>query len=159
MPAGVAPVVIMVRVDVPVPPAVKATGLTLNEVVRPVTGLAVDADRVTLPKKPLTLARVIVEVAEEPDVIATLVGLAETPKSADVLTLRNTVAEWLSNPPVPVTKMVYVPVGVAAVVVIVRTEVPDPPGISETGLVPKENVRPVTGVAVDAARVTLPVKP
>ncbi len=42
---------------------------------------------------------------------------------------------------------------------MVRTEVPDPPGVNATGLVPKVNVRPVTGVAVDPANVMLPVKP
>ncbi len=42
---------------------------------------------------------------------------------------------------------------------MVRTEVPDPPGVKATGLVPKVNVRPVTGVAVDAASEMLPVKP
>ncbi len=42
---------------------------------------------------------------------------------------------------------------------IVRTDVPVPPGVNATGLVPKVRVRPVTGVAVDPARVMLPVKP
>ncbi len=55
--------------------------------------------------------------------------------------------------------IVYVPAGVEAVVAMVRTEVPDPPGVNATGLVPKVKVRPVTGVAVDPARVMLPVKP
>ncbi len=55
--------------------------------------------------------------------------------------------------------MMYVPAGVEAVVAIVRTEVPVPPGVNATGLVPKVNVRPVTGVAVEPARVMLPVKP
>ncbi len=58
-------VVAIVRTEVPVPPAVKATGLTLNEVVRPVIGVAVDAARVMLPVKP-RLPRVIVDVAEPP---------------------------------------------------------------------------------------------
>ncbi len=42
---------------------------------------------------------------------------------------------------------------------MVRTEVPVPPAVNATGLVPKVNVRPVTGVAVDAASEMLPVKP
>ncbi len=42
---------------------------------------------------------------------------------------------------------------------MVRTEVPVPPGVNATGLVPKVNVRPVTGVAVEAANVMLPVNP
>ncbi len=36
---------------------------------------------------------------------------------------------------------------------------PVPPGVNATGLVPKVKVRPVTGVAVEPARVMLPVKP
>ncbi len=55
--------------------------------------------------------------------------------------------------------MTKVPAGVDAVVAMVRTEVPDPPGVNATGLVPKVNVRPVTGVAVEAANDMLPVKP
>ncbi len=42
---------------------------------------------------------------------------------------------------------------------MVRTEVPDPPGVNATGLVPKVKVRPVTAVAVDPANVMLPVNP
>ncbi len=56
----------MVRTEVPVPPAVNVTGLTLNEVVRPVIGVAVDAVRVTLPANPFWLVRVMVDVAEPP---------------------------------------------------------------------------------------------
>ncbi len=36
---------------------------------------------------------------------------------------------------------------------------PVPPAVNATGLVPKVKVRPVTGVAVDAASEMLPVKP
>ncbi len=42
---------------------------------------------------------------------------------------------------------------------MVRTEVPVPPDVNATGLVPKVNVRPVTGAAVDPANVMLPVNP
>ncbi len=51
------------------------------------------------------------------------------------------------------------PAGVEAVVAIVRTDVPVPPKVNATGLVPKVRVRPVTGAGVDAARVMPPVKP
>ncbi len=47
----------------------------------------------------------------------------------------------------------------AVVVAMVRTEVPDPPGVNATGFTLKVSVKPVTGVAVDAAREILPVKP
>ncbi len=66
VPAGVDAVVAMVRTEVRVPPAVKVTGLTLNEVVRPVTGAAVDADRVTPSANPFRLVRVMVDAAEPP---------------------------------------------------------------------------------------------
>ncbi len=62
-------------------------------------------------------------------------------------------------PLAPITVTVYVPAGVATFVAMVRTEVPIPPAVKVTGLVPKVKVRPVTGVAVDPARVMLPVKP
>ncbi len=55
----------MVRTEVPVPPAVNATGLTLNVSVRPVTGAAVEAARDTLPVKP-KLFNVMVDVADPP---------------------------------------------------------------------------------------------
>ncbi len=72
----------MVRTEVPVPPAVKVTELTLNEVVRPVTGVAVDAVSVTLPANPFWLVRVMVDIAEPPATkLAGLAALAEMPKS------------------------------------------------------------------------------
>ena len=66
VPTGVEVVVEIVRVEVPVPPAVRVTGFTLNEKVRPVTGAVVDAARFTPPAKPLRLFSVTVEVAELP---------------------------------------------------------------------------------------------
>ncbi len=61
-----AAVVAIVRTEVAVPPAVKVTGLMLNEVVSPVTGVAVDPVSVTLPAKPFWLVSVMVDVAEPP---------------------------------------------------------------------------------------------
>lgn len=66
VPAGVAAFVAMVRTEVAVPPVVKVTGLALRLKVRPVTGVAVDPARFTLPAKLLMLARVMVEVVEPP---------------------------------------------------------------------------------------------
>lgn len=75
-------VVEIVRVDVPVPPAVRVTGFTLNEKVRPVTGAVVDAARFTLPAKLFRLVSVMVEVAELPATkLAGVVALAEILKS------------------------------------------------------------------------------
>ncbi len=79
VPAGVELVVEIVRVDVPVPPAVKVTGFTLNEKVRPVTG---EAARSTLPAKLFRLVSVMVEVAELPATkLAGVAVLAEIVKS------------------------------------------------------------------------------
>jgi hypothetical protein len=72
----------IVRVDIPVPPAVSVTGFTLNEKVRPVTGAAVDAARFTLPAKLFWLVSVMVEVAELPATkLVGVAGLAEMLKS------------------------------------------------------------------------------
>ncbi len=55
----------MVNREVPVPPAVNATGFTLKVRVRPVTGVAVDPANVMLPVNP-RLFKVIVDVADPP---------------------------------------------------------------------------------------------
>ncbi len=60
MPAGA----VTVRVDVPVPPAVRVTLAALKEVVSPVGEDT--AERLTAPAKPLRLVNVMVEVAEDP---------------------------------------------------------------------------------------------
>ncbi len=82
VPTGVEVVVEIVRVDVPVPPAVRVTGFMLNEKVTPVTGAVVKAARFTLPAKPFRLVSVMVEVAELPATkLAGVVALAEIVKS------------------------------------------------------------------------------
>jgi hypothetical protein len=48
----------------------------------------IDADRFTVPEKPLTLVTLRVDVAEEPAVIVMLVGFAEIAKSGVVLVLK-----------------------------------------------------------------------
>ena len=78
----------------------------LSEHVKP-AGDTVDV-RATVPVKPPTGATVIVEVAVAPASADTLVGLAVTVKST-WLTMNVTVAEWDSDPLVPVTTMVKVP--------------------------------------------------
>ncbi len=94
----------MVSTEVPVPPAVNATGFTLNEVVRPVTGVAVDAASVMGPVKP-KLPRLIVDVAEPPATkLAGVAAPAAMVKSGVTMTV--TIAEWDGTPvPVPVTVM------------------------------------------------------
>ncbi len=94
VPAGVEVVVEIVRVDVPVPPAVKVTGVMLNEKVRPVTGRVVDAARFTLPAKLFTLVSVMVEVAELPATkLAGFAALAEILKSATLI-VPNIMVGW-----------------------------------------------------------------
>ncbi len=76
MPAGA----VIVRVDVPVPPAIRVTLAALKEVVSP-AGDEV-ALRLTAPAKLLRLVNVMVEVAEDPTgMLDGLAGLAAIVKS------------------------------------------------------------------------------
>ena len=68
----------MVRVEVPVPPDVRLTLIGLREAVTP-EGEA-DATRLTVPAKPLRLARVTADCVDEPAVTVRLDGV-ETLKS------------------------------------------------------------------------------
>jgi hypothetical protein len=91
-------------------------------------------DRVTVPVKPLVGVIVTVDVAEVP--ATTEAGeraVAAIAKSA--VTVRLTVVSWLKDPKVPVAVTVEVAGGVAAVVVIVSTEVTAvTPGVTVGGL-------------------------
>ena len=69
-----------VRVELPVPPDERETGLTENDVEGP-AGETV-ADGVTLPEKLLRLLRLMVEVPGEPACNVRDVGFAEIEKSA-----------------------------------------------------------------------------
>ena len=82
-----------VSVDVPVPPLVRVMLEGLTDAVRPEGETLVE--RETVPVKPLRLVRVIVEMAEEPAVVETMVGLAETLKldGLDGRTLVNLMVE------------------------------------------------------------------
>lgn len=74
-PTGVELVEVIVSTDVAVPPDAKLTVVGLIETVRP--GGA-DAERETLPEKPLKLVDVSVEVIDVPSIIVKIEGLAET---------------------------------------------------------------------------------
>ncbi len=65
------------------------------------------AARLTLPEKPLRLARVIVEFPDDPCTMLKVVGLEDMLKSGPTI-VTGTVAEWDGDPPiaVPVTIMV-----------------------------------------------------
>lgn len=67
-----------VRVDVPVPPPVRVILEGFRDAVRPVGETFVE--RETVPAKPLRLVKVMVEIAEGPDGVVRVVGLAETLK-------------------------------------------------------------------------------
>jgi hypothetical protein len=67
-----------VSVDVPVPPLVRAMLEGFSDAVKPEGETFVD--REIVPVKPLKLVNVMVEVAEEPDWVVMIVGLAETLK-------------------------------------------------------------------------------
>jgi hypothetical protein len=111
----------------------------------------------TVPEKPLRLERVIVEVPDDPWTILRAAGLADMLKSGP-RTITVSEAGWDKDPLIPVAVIVYVPTGVDVVVEIARVEVPVPPAIRGTGFGLNENVRPVTGAVVDAARFTFPAK-
>ncbi len=97
-------------------------------------GMMLPHDSVTVPVKPAVGVMVTVDVAEVP--ASTEAGeraVAAIAKSA--VTVRLTVVWWLKDPKVPVAVTVEVAGGVAAVVVIVSTEVTGvPPGVTVGGL-------------------------
>ena len=124
-------------VDVPEPP-VTVPGVRVHE--------ELSDTRATLPVNPFTGEIATVEVPGEPTTTVTVAGLTVTVKSGCPVTVNVTVAEWLSEPLVPVTVTLTVP---AAVKVHDKVDVPEPPAT-------------VVGVKVHAelldARATLPVK-
>jgi hypothetical protein len=98
------------RVEVPeVVVLVRVILVELRVHVKPVGGDTV-SDNATVPVKPLIAETVIVEVPAEPTETLTLVGLAVIVKSGAGDTVYVTVAEWESDPLVPVTVTVKVPV-------------------------------------------------
>ena len=111
--------------------------------------------RVTVPLKPAVEPIVIVEVADAPAAIVAVESApAEIVKSGvtGALTVRLTDVVWVNDPEVPVTVMFDVAIGVAAVVVMVRVEVPV---VTEAGL--KLQVAPA-GKPLQLSA-TVPVKP
>jgi len=78
VPRGVEDVVDTVRTEVPVPPDERVMVPGARLIVSPV---GTETDRVTVPVKPLRLARVAVEVAEVPCATLSLLGLTVREKS------------------------------------------------------------------------------
>ena len=90
--------------------------------------------RVTVPVKPPVGATVIVDVADAPALTVAGVSAVDVrvkPAKAAAVTVRLTVVECVTAPEVPVTVMLEVAIGVAAVVVIVSVDVPV---VNEAGL-------------------------
>jgi hypothetical protein len=151
-------VVEMVRVALPVPPAVRVTLPGLNEAVGPpVTWGETVAERVTMPANPLVLVRVTVDVPVWPSAMVGVLGFAAMVKST---TSTDIPTEWESVPLVPVMLTVYVWGGVRPVVEIVRVEVPVLPAVRVTLPGLNEAVGPpVTWGETVAERVTMPANP
>ncbi len=85
----------------PEPPEDNVTLVGLSDAVKP-EGVT-DEDKETLPEKLLRLARLMIEVPEEPDWIVRLVEPLEMLKSGVTTTLTVTVVVCVSDPLVPVT--------------------------------------------------------
>ena len=88
-------------VEDPEPPDDNVTLVGLSDAVKP-EGVT-DEDKETLPEKLLRLARLMIEVPEEPDWIVRLVERLEMLKSGVTTTLTVTVDVCVSDPLVPVT--------------------------------------------------------
>src|SRR2546425_13231869 len=97
----------MASVDVPEPPEVKEMLVGFGAAVTPLVGDIVSLNA-SVPMKPLTLARVIVDEPEAPTGILILTGFAAIVKS---VTFTITVAECTREPEVPVIMIGYVPAG------------------------------------------------
>ncbi len=90
-----------VRVDDPLPPDESVTLVGLTGAVRP--DCDTDVESITVPEKPLRLARLMVDVPDEPDWKLRLEGPLEMLKSGEATTLTVTVVECDKEPLVPVT--------------------------------------------------------
>lgn len=130
-------------------------GLNVN--VMPVAAGDTVAESATLPVKP-RLLDVIVEVADCPEVIVLgLAALAASVKSPAIVI--EMVAVWDTVPVVPVTVTVYDPAGVAAVVEMVRVDVPVDPAVRLILVGLNVKVIPVAAGDTAADSATLPVNP
>lgn len=95
-----------------------------------------EADKLTVPLKPLPRTTKMLETPCWPWATVRVEGTAETvklPFPVGVM-VRVTVAVCLIPPPLPVTVIGYVPVGAMFLSVMVMTDVPDPGAPMELGL-------------------------
>jgi hypothetical protein len=158
VPVRLPDVPVTVTVDVPfaaVELAVKVTvllalaGLGTKLAVTPLGNP--EADNVTLPLNPFDGVIVIALVPDVPSTTVKLLGLAESTKVGDALTVSAMVVVSVKLPDVPVTVTVAVPVFAVALAVKVNTL------LDEAGFGLKAAVTPLG--KPDAEKVTLPVKP
>jgi hypothetical protein len=142
---------VAVLLAVSVKTLVVVVGFVPNAAVTPVG--KPDADKLTLPVKPLCGVTVTVLEPLDPWAMVKVFGDAERLKSGVtvVLTVRATVVVWVRAPEVPVIVIVDVPSVAVLLAVSVKTLV------AVVGFVPNAAVTPV-GMP-DADKVTLPVKP
>jgi len=145
-PTGVVLVVLIVSVEVPLPPVI---GEGAKEQVTPVGSRAGHA-RTTFRLKPLIGVTVIVEVVLLPGVVAT--GAEDD--IAKSCTARLILVVCVKLPEVAVMVIVELPAGVEAGISIVSIDVPDPPGTNEGK---NEQLTPV-GSPAEQVRATSPVK-
>jgi hypothetical protein len=115
--------------------------------------------RLTVPEKPLVGVIVIVEVAEPPgETVAgeSAVAVIVKPAPPPLPTISVTGVVLVCPPPVPLTVTCDVPVGVLAVVVILRVAFVLEPSVTDAG----ENAQVApAGSPAEQVRLTVPVKP
>ena len=150
VPVAVEEATVMVITEVPEPGA--AIGFVPKPTVTP-DGCPL-ADKATAPSKTPITVLVIVEVPEFPCATDTEAGDAARVNPVPV-TVSVTLVEAVVLPEVPVTVMVYLPVGVEDATVIVITEVPEPG--AAIGFVAKPTVTPDGWPLAD--KVTAALKP
>src|SRR5208337_86616 len=122
VPVGVLDPTVMVMVELPEPGAGIGLGLKLTVV----SGGTPEADRLIALLKPPLIALVIVEVPWFPGATLSEAGEADSVKFAAAVTVSVTIVFCWMPPPLPVTVMGYVPVGVLAPTVMVMVELPEP---------------------------------
>jgi hypothetical protein len=140
-------------VEAPDPGAATELGLKLTVWLLPCP----EADNAIAELKLPEIVVVIVDFPDEPLATVIEVGDAETvkPLVTTEVTVSETVVDWVSPPPVPVTVMLYVPAATVEATANVTVEVPEPGAATEAGL--KLTVTPVG--APEEVRATAELKP
>lgn len=133
---------------------VRVTLVALSDVVRPL-GETCGGVRVAFPRRLPRFVSVMLDLVEEPTLMARLPGLAEIEKSEKAATVRRML--WTSPLVVPVILTVYVPALADVVVETVRVVRLAPFGKSSRLNDEGDGVRPIAVVV--AVRLSVPVRP